>query len=144
MQTQISDNKRIAMNNVQQEAVETKKGTKRIPLLDYARLIAAFLVIYGHLFPFNPNNYVRVFIYQFHMALFFVVSGMLHKYNGTIQIRKYFRTIITPVIFFALLFFLVTGGLYYCGYGSYKESVLDKVMGGVIWLKRMPTIWCLA
>ena len=59
--------------------------SKRIPMLDYARLLTAFLVIYGHLFPYEPNNYVRVFIYQFHMPLFFVISGMLHKYNGSVQ-----------------------------------------------------------
>ena len=51
--------------------------SKRIPMLDYARLLTAFLVIYGHLFPYEPNNYVRVFIYQFHMPLFFMLSGYL-------------------------------------------------------------------
>ncbi len=104
--------------------------SNRIPLLDYVRVLTAFLVIYGHLYPYDPNNYVRVFIYQFHMALFFVVSGMLHKYNGTIQARKYIRTILIPVVFYASVFFVVTGILYHCGYGNYKESVLTEIRGG--------------
>lgn len=116
-----------------QKKCETKGIAKRMPLLDYARLVAAFLVIYGHLFPFDPDNYVRVFIYQFHMALFFVISGMLHKYDGTIQLRKYLRTIITPAAFYALVFFMITGMLYHLGYGNYKESVMNEIWGGSLW-----------
>lgn len=107
--------------------------SKRIPMLDYARLLTAFLVIYGHLFPYEPNNYVRVFIYQFHMPLFFVISGMLHKYNGSVQWYKYVRTILVPVVFFAFLFFIVTGLLYSYSYGNYKESVLNEIFGGSLW-----------
>lgn len=107
-----------------------KAVSKRIPMLDYARLLTAFLVIYGHLFPYEPNNYVRAFIYQFHMPLFFVISGMLHKYNGSVQLYKYVRTILVPVVSFAFLFFIVTGLLYSYGYGNYKESVLPEIWGG--------------
>ena len=107
--------------------------SKRIPMLDYARLLTAFLVIYGHLFPYEPNNYVRAFIYQFHMPLFFVISGMLHKYNGSVQLYKYVRTILVPVVSFAFLFFIVTGLLYSYGYGNYKESVLPEIWRGSLW-----------
>ena len=51
----------------------------RILLLDYMRVVTAFLVIFGHLYDPTPDNYVRMFIYQFHMPLFFVVSGMLRS-----------------------------------------------------------------
>lgn len=118
------------------KSLETQMGckvvnkSKRIPLLDYVRVITAFLVIYGHLYPYDPENYVRVFIYQFHMPLFFVVSGMLHKYDGTIQVRKYIRTILIPVVFYATVFFAITGILYHCGYGDYKESILAEIWGG--------------
>lgn len=105
--------------------------------LDYARVFAAFLVIYGHLYTPNPDNLVRVFIYQFHMAFFFVVSGMLHKYNGTIQLKKYAKGILIPVISFAVLFFLMTGMLYHIGWFGYKEAlpntIVDSTMVKTYW-----------
>lgn len=118
----------------------TNASSKRIPLLDYARLVTAFLVIYGHLYPFAPTNHVRVFIYQFHMALFFVISGMLHKYNGTVQVRKYLRTIIVPLVSYAFLYYVITGALYHCGYGDFKESVLSEIRGGGICGKHISII----
>lgn len=103
---------------------------KRIAYLDYARIFASFLVIYGHLYTPNPDNYIRVFIYQFHMPLFFFVSGMLHKYNGQIQIRKYIKTMLVPTLFFVTLFYLVTGVLYYCDFWNYKEAVPKSIVLG--------------
>ncbi len=66
--------------------------------MDYARVFAALLVIYGHVLPYDSN--IRTFIYAFHMPFFFIVSGMLHKYRGCIDWKKYFRTLIVPAIFF--------------------------------------------
>ncbi|MCQ2199390.1 MAG: acyltransferase family protein [Paludibacteraceae bacterium] len=85
--------------------MELRVKQDRYICLDYARIFVAFLVIYGHLYSPDPNNIVRVFIYQFHMPFFFLVSGMLHKYNGTIQIKKYFKTIIVPVFTYSTIFF---------------------------------------
>lgn len=99
--------------------MELIKNNVQIPernaCLDYARIIAVLLVIYGHLYDPNPDNFVRVFIYQFHMPFFFFVSGMLHKYNGTIQFKKYAKTLLIPVIFFCLLCFVFKGLAYHLG-----------------------------
>lgn len=78
----------------------------RILYLDYSRLFVAFLVVLGHMLPVNDQN-IRPFIYAFHMPFFCLASGILHKYNGTIQFKKYLRTIIRPYLFFNLLFLII-------------------------------------
>lgn len=72
---------------------------QRYTILDYTRIIAAYLVVLGHLLPVS-GNVVKNFIYSFHISLFFIVSGMLHKYNGRIQLQKYIKTILIPALFF--------------------------------------------
>lgn len=89
-----------------------------------------FLVIYGHLYAPNPNNFVRVFIFQFHMPLFFFISGMLHKYNNQLQLKKYVKTIIIPTLFFSFLFFVVTGLFYHYGFWNYKAAVPKSLILG--------------
>lgn len=86
--------------------------TNRILYLDYSRVFVAYLVIFGHLMP--EDNYIpRCFIYAFHMPFFFLISGMLHKFNGTIQWKKYLRTIGVPLLFFNLLFFIIINPFYF-------------------------------
>lgn len=89
-------------------------GKIRQPYLDYARVFVAFLVVYGHLLP-KDDLLIRPFVYAFHMPFFFLVSGILHKYTGEIQVRKYFLTIIVPFIFFNALFFVLKPFCYWSG-----------------------------
>lgn len=84
----------------------------RIPYLDYSRVFVAYLVVFGHLLPIY-NHIPRDIIYAFHMPFFFLVSGMLHKLNGTIQWKKYLRTIGIPLLFFNLLFFIIVNPFFF-------------------------------
>ena len=87
---------------------------ERLVYLDYARVFCAFLVIYGHLYAYNPDNYVRVVIYFFHMPFFFLISGMLHSYRGgEIQLKKYAKTLLIPMVFFSVFSGLVIGTFYH-------------------------------
>lgn len=104
----------------------------RYVFLDYARLLAALLVIYGHLYTYNLNNPIRTFIYEFHMPFFFGVSGMLHKYSGKIQIWKYFRTLIVPACFFAGTFFIYSSLFYQNGLFGYKGSIPQELVGDTL------------
>ena len=73
--------------------------------LDYGRIIAVFLVVLGHLY--NGHNVIpRQYIYAFHMPFFFLVSGMLHKYNGGVQWKKYLKTLLMPFFLFNLVYVL--------------------------------------
>ncbi len=58
----------------------------RILFLDYARVIAAFLVVFAHLY--STDSTVRLYIYAFHMPFFYLVSGILHKEVDDITILK--------------------------------------------------------
>jgi len=95
----------------------------RLLYLDYARLLGALFVIYVHLFPADPNDFVRVSFCHFCMPLFFFISGVLHKYKETVQVKKYVRTILVPAFFFSLLFYFFIGPILYYGYQPNVDSV---------------------
>ncbi|HET7819535.1 MAG TPA: acyltransferase family protein [Bacteroidia bacterium] len=93
----------------------------RFDFLDYIKGVLIFLVVYGHviqyveykdsgLFWFNP---VYKIIYMFHMPLFMAISGFL-AYNS-IQKKSFYdilksriKTLIVPIIFFAVLKFTLS------------------------------------
>lgn len=94
-------------------------GGGRIAFLDYSRVFAALLVIYGHVLPYD--NYIpRIFIYSFHMPFFFIVSGMLHKYKGCINFRKYIKALIVPALSFNVIVWLISVPLFYYGIWDYE------------------------
>lgn len=114
--------------------------TNRIPYLDTARVLAVYLVIYGHLMT-SDVIVPRAYIYAFHMAFFYLVSGMLHKYNGHIQIKKYLNTIGIPIITFNVLMWIIYGMFYYFRiwdverfsglslFDTYKETFISGLYG---------------
>lgn len=59
---------------------------ERLIFLDIAKGIGILFVVLGHIYAFNPNiknGLFVVWIYSFHMPLFFIISGMLLKYRET-------------------------------------------------------------
>ncbi|WP_278777618.1 acyltransferase family protein [Bacteroides nordii] len=69
--------------------------------MDIVRVLGVFLVVLGHLVNTHP---VRMYIYAFHMPMFFIVSGLLFKSKNSIKELKVFRKYIIPAVFFTLLF----------------------------------------
>ncbi len=53
----------------------------RLTYLDSAKGIGIILIILGHVLP--SNNYIRNWIYSFHVPLFFIISGMLLSYKSS-------------------------------------------------------------
>lgn len=92
---------------------------ERIPYLDYSRIFAAYLVILGHLLPYD-NIVPRMYIYSFHMGFFFLVSGMLHKKADVIPWKKYVKTLIVPAIFFNILLWMLEAPFWYLGLWDYS------------------------
>lgn len=60
---------------------ETDVPEKKLNNIDWARIIGIYLVVLGHMQSCGLSISIKNFIYLFHMPLFFVISGMLHK-NG--------------------------------------------------------------
>ncbi len=78
-----------------------KKDNNRIALFDIVRVITAYLVIFGHLL---PKDNLRGFIYLFHMPLFFLVSGILHKQvDFKTEFIKSAKVIIIPFVSFLII-----------------------------------------
>ena len=80
--------------------------------IDRAKVLCAFLVIYAHLF--HHDSMVRLYIYAFHMALFFLISGMFFKLYEDLWkgVLSSFRRIVVPAFFFEAFLIIVYIPLY--------------------------------
>src|SRR5579859_1896157 len=96
--------------------------TKRIHWIDICRGIGIILVLYGHLFVSDKNNYL---IFAFHMPLFFFISGLVFKPSALPlkQITvKYFRQLLVPYYIFAILTY---------GFTLISQTAGDVSFGGI-------------
>lgn len=81
----------------------------RDKFIDIAKLFGIFMVVFGHI---TKNNNIHIFLYTFHMPLFFVLSGMTfyyterHNYSIKDFLRKKFKTIMIPYFFFLVISFI--------------------------------------
>lgn len=81
---------------------------KRDHSIDIAKGLGVFLVIWGHL---NSIHY-HLYVYSFHMPLFFLLSGIFHKQEISLYqlIQSKSRSLLLPYVFFSLfsyIFYLV-------------------------------------
>lgn len=120
-------------------AINTKQGITREPSLDYSRVFVAYLVIFGHLL-YDDDMTIRPFIYAFHMPFFFLISGMLHKTDGTIQWKKYLKTLGIPFLVFNLIFMVIRPTCYWFqvwdsirfnSYDNYTHLMHDYITYGI-------------
>lgn len=107
---------------------------KRIEWVDYYKALAIILVVLGHTGQFNE------YIYQFHVAAFFFISGVVagleKRRLEEIIILKFF-TLILPYIFFAVWGLTIFALLQQFGVLRYV-SMWDSIPG---WLSNMTHIF---
>ncbi|OUP21234.1 hypothetical protein B5F32_05365 [Parabacteroides distasonis] len=80
--------------------------TTRIKWIDTCKGLAIFLVVLGHAL---RNDISYIYIYSFHMPLFFFLSGLVlnrSKYTFKNFLKSRFATLILPYIFFYLLTYI--------------------------------------
>lgn len=97
---------------------------RRIYELDIAKVIGIFLVVLGHTYSNSGGDLsLRSWIYSFHMPLFFLISGMLHKEKGTGRqtLSHYFKSLLVPVFVFSFLYFLIYVPLSYYNLCIYND-----------------------
>lgn len=94
------------------------KEEKRISYIAQAQLIGCLLVVLGHSIPLNwnvPNLIynIDVFIYTFHMPLFFFISGFLfektnsvNRYNYVSYVKKRSAKLMLPYVVLTLIGFV--------------------------------------
>lgn len=79
----------------------------RLEYFDLAKGIGIFLVILGHITYISQP--LRIWIFSFHMPLFFIISGMLIYYkredslNSRELIKKKAKSLLIPYFFFSIL-----------------------------------------
>lgn len=79
---------------------------QRIYFLDVLKVLGTFLVIFAHLY--SKDSIVRLYIYAFHMPLFYIISGIFHKSNGKINLKKHTQKIFVPAVFFCFFYLLLS------------------------------------
>lgn len=92
--------------------MENKK--ERLTYLDVAKEIGILLVVIGHVYAFNRqivDRFFVVWLYSFHMPLFFIISGMLIAYKDEKDIWKFVKKrimgILIPYVFFSIFSIIV-------------------------------------
>lgn len=99
----------------------------RLSFIDSARCIALFLTVFAHLY--SVDSVVRLYIYAFHMPLFFFLSGFLHKDAPTgALVFKMARRLLIPFAFFLLI-----GYLYFViSSMSWRQDIIRGSIRGII------------
>lgn len=100
-----------------------KEDNKRDQNLDIMKGIGILLVVFGHVF------YHSEVIYQFHMPLFFILSGaaMTYSLNGY-SFSKKIKTLMVPYIVFSVICFVYWALLE----SKFRPAIDGRVFGG--WL----------
>jgi len=112
---------------------------KRLDYLDMAKGIGMLLVLMGHLqgdtiFSLSPYFHpLCVFIFSFHMPLFFIISGTLMRIRddklSSVSIKEHinkrFRGIIIPYFWFSFFYFLVVIYAYITGSIAYQTVLIN-------------------
>ena len=107
---------------------------KRETWADVLKGIGAILVLVGHLVSYESK--LKVYLYSFHMPLFFFISGYLFKYNDNLKefIKKKAKTLLKPYFIYGILSMIVTFILF--GIDMTKKEILLNlffVEGKIIW-----------
>ena len=101
-------------------------NSRRILFLDYARVLTAFLVVYAHIY--SVTSQVRLYIYAFHMPLFFIISGFLHSPRTTNkELIKYFRILFIPILFFILYGVIVSLVFFNGNIINFTSKIIENV-----------------
>lgn len=97
--------------------------SRRIFELDIARVIGMYLVVFGHLYSYDGGSPIRVWIYSFHMALFFFVSGILHKERDSFgaSVTHFAKALLLPAVVFGAVYLILFIPLTYFNIGLYND-----------------------
>jgi fucose 4-O-acetylase-like acetyltransferase len=121
--------------------MEVKIMKKRIYWIDFLKGWTIFLVVFGHVVNglLYSNNYkgnslyllqvMKYTVYNFHMPLFFMLSGFLYYYksNHSIKsiisnVKKNIVTLLLPYLFFSIILFIMK----FIGGGAVREPLSIK------------------
>ena len=113
------------------------QSKNRIEWIDIAKGYGIILVIIGHI----TTLYITVWIYSFHMFLFFFLSGYLFQPNSYLIefCRRKIKTLLVPYIYLSIPVVINEYWFHY-GYNGDCESFLKEV-GRAIIQERYTPLW---
>ena len=95
---------------------------KRLEYVDAAKGLGILLMVLGHIW-INACAEIVIWIYSFHMPMFFLLSGIILRYTKIMDkkslaeiIRKKFRQLIVPYIVFEFIYVILIGSLHQFDY----------------------------
>ncbi len=104
---------------------------KRLDYLDMVKFVGIFFVVLGHVEYISDP--LRVWISSYHMPLFFIVSGLLMAVKNEPEkdlgdsVRKKFRGIIIPYLWFSLAYFIIDIGNVCLSIIDMRTFILDTI-----------------
>ena len=93
---------------------------------------------------YSSDSAVRLYLYAFHMPLFFLISGVFHKNNGRINWNHYLKTILWPTAIFIILNILVSSLLWGGFIRQLRQFFIQLPLGkysGIFWFL-LALFWC--
>ena len=102
---------------------------ERLYYLDYARGIGIVLMVFGHIM--DENHLPVSWFYGIHIAIFFVLSGILMAYTQVDKrplkkvIAGYARSLLLPCITYEVIFVAMYGILYHFDYSPLGHQPWD-------------------
>jgi acyltransferase len=101
--------------------------SRRIFELDIARVICMYLVVFGHLY--DGDSPIRMWIYSFHMPLFFFVSGILHKERVSFNtsVAHFAKALLLPAVIFGVVYLVLFIPLTYFNISLYNDFATPPV-----------------
>lgn len=103
----------------------------RYSWIDYAKVIALFLVVMGHLVP--DADICHKLIYNFHMPFFFFLSGLLHKEKSISSDIK--RLLVPYLLLNVLMLLLETPWIYR---KEHSFGFIGEMLSGIIYPVNTP------
>ncbi|HEX5738695.1 MAG TPA: acyltransferase family protein [Hydrogenophaga sp.] len=104
-----------SVNTPAASATATRVGAERTQWIDAAKGIGILLIFFGHVYSTVTPSALYVYIYAFHVPLFFFISGLtLRPAAGPLGgvVQKKLRTLLVPYLWYAFLGYL----FYVAGY----------------------------
>lgn len=106
---------------------------QRLGYVDIAKGFAIVGMVYGHTYSTVQDNVLMIWIYSFHMPLFFLTTGFLYriKANEGNELRFSWKnklnTLLLPYFFWNILYQLFVAILAILGGAPIKDTILNKL-----------------
>jgi len=116
---------------------------KRLNYIDSAKGLGILLIVLGHIWTQSCSGIV-VWLYSFHVPMFFMLSGMMLRYTGKMQktslkemVINRCRQLLVPYIVFEIIYIVLIGSRHQFAYDilqwHWYDGLILKPVNGPLW-----------